>query len=175
VIRDAFREALHDALVRWRLRRCAAVGRGVDARGTIWIHGPGAVRVGERVVLDGRVVPIELHAGPGAEIVLGDGVRVEGGASLEAVRSIRVGARVRVGRFCKILDNNFHRLGDRGVQPRSNPVIVEDDAELGVRSILLPGAHVGRGAVVGPATVLSRRVPAGSRVAGVPAAVQRVP
>jgi acetyltransferase-like isoleucine patch superfamily enzyme len=166
-------EGWRRALTRWRLRRCAAVGPGSEARGTIWIHGGGAVRLGARVVLDGRAAPIELHVGPGAEIVLGDDVHVAGGASLEAERSIRVGARARLGRFCKILDNHYHRVADHGERPHSQPVIVEEDADLGVRAILLPGAHVGRGTAVGPGTVVTRRTPDHAFVAGLPATVQR--
>jgi acetyltransferase-like isoleucine patch superfamily enzyme len=166
--------AILDALrTRWKLRRCAAVGRDVAARGRIWIHGGGVVRIGDGVTLDGHVAPIELHAGPGAEIVLGDGVHVGGGASLEALSSIRVGARARLGRFCKLLDNHFHRLGERDGRPRSQPVIVEEDADLGVRAILLPGAHVGRGAAVGAGTVLARRIPDHAVVSGLPAMLRR--
>jgi acetyltransferase-like isoleucine patch superfamily enzyme len=164
---------LGDLQARWKLRRCAAVGRGVEARGAIWIHGPGRIRIGDRVRLDGRSAPIELHAGPGAEIVIEADARVEGGASIEAERKVLIGARARVGRLCKILDNHFHRVNARAERPASQPVVVEADADLGVRSILLPGAHVGRAAVVRAGAVLARRVPDGVVVAGLPAVVQR--
>jgi acetyltransferase-like isoleucine patch superfamily enzyme len=169
----AIREALHDVSTRWKLRRCAEVGRGVTVRGTVWIHGAGTIRLGERVVLDGRAAPIELHARRHGLIVLDDDVCVEGGASLEADREIRVGARARVGRFCKILDTHFHRISDRDRPPPSLPVIVEEDADLGVRAILLPGAHVGRAAVVGAGTVLSRRIPDHAVAAGQPATLRK--
>jgi acetyltransferase-like isoleucine patch superfamily enzyme len=161
------------AATRWKLRACAEVGEGVRVLGRVWIHGGGEIRVGDRVLLDGSVAPIELHVGVGAEIVLGADVWVEGGASLEAQRSIRVGARAHLGRFCKILDNHFHRVSARDQRPVSEQVIIEDDVDLGARSILLPGAQVGRAAVVGAGTVLARRVPAGAEAAGVPALVRR--
>jgi acetyltransferase-like isoleucine patch superfamily enzyme len=164
-----FAEALRDLTTRYRLRRCAEVGRAVVAHGTIWIHGAGSVRLGARVILDGGAAPIELHVAEGAEIVLDDDVRVEGGVSIEAQRSVRIGARARVGRGCKILDNHFHRVGCRDDRPQSVPVIVEEDAELGARVILLPGAHVGRSTVVRAGTVLGRRVPPEVVVAGMPA------
>ncbi len=167
-------DALEGASARWKLRRCAAVGHGVVVRGVVWIHGTGVIRVGARVELDGRAAPIELYARPQGEIVLDDDVHIEGGASLEAERSIRVGARARVGRFCKILDNHFHRIRDRDRAPPSRPVIVEEDAHLGVRSILLPGAHVGRGAVVGAGTVVSRPIPRRVFVSGQPASLREV-
>jgi serine acetyltransferase len=170
---NALAARLRRAAQWWKLRRCEEVGRGVRALGRIWIHGGGAIRLADGVLLDGRVVPIELHAARGAEILLGPGVRVDGGASLEAECSIVIGARVHVGRWCKILDNHFHRVGARDERPESVPVIVEDDADLGPRAILLPGAHVGRAACIGPGAVLTRAVPEGSVVAGLPALVRR--
>lgn len=166
---------LRDLATRVALRRCAEVGRGAVARGTIWIHGAGQVRVGERVILDGRAAPIELHAGEGAEIVLGDDVRVDGGASIEAQGSVRIGARSHVGRFCKVLDNHFHRTTAREERPASAPIVVEEDVDLGVRSILLPGVRVGRAAVIRAGTVVARPIPPGAVAAGLPLTVRRPP
>lgn len=172
---SALLRSFRDAEARVKLRGCAEIGRGTEARGGIWIHGPGTIRIGERVVLDGRSAPIELHAGPGAEIVIGDDVHVDGGASIEAQRSIRIGARSRVGRFCKLLDNHFHRTTEHDQRPSSEPIVVEEDALLGARSILLPGAHVGRATEIAAGTVLTKRVPPGVIVAGQPATVRRPP
>jgi acetyltransferase-like isoleucine patch superfamily enzyme len=165
--------ALHDLATRWKLRRAARIGEGATARGTIWIHGAGTVTIGRGATLDASYAPIELFAREGAEIVIGDGARIEGGASIEARRSVRVGARSRVGRLCKVMDNHFHRVSERDREPPSAPIVIEDDAVLGARSILLPGAHVGRGASVGAATVVARRVPDGAVIAGLPAQVRR--
>lgn len=166
------------ALSRWLsrrdVRRRATLGRDVVLRGTIWMRGDGQVRLGHGVVLDGTVAPIELHAHEGAEIVVGDGARIDGGTSIESRQHVQLGARVRVGAFCKILDNHYHRTqgGHRRDVPPSVPVDVEDDVTLGARVVLLPGAHVGRGSVVSPGTVVTRRVPAFSHVVGFPATVR---
>jgi acetyltransferase-like isoleucine patch superfamily enzyme len=101
--------------------------------------------------------------------VLGRDVAVEAGCSIEALQSVRIGERVRLGAFAKILDNHFHsRLGDRSVRPPSIPVVVEADAVIGPRAVLLPGAHVGRGARIGAGAVVSRRVPPFADVHGIP-------
>ncbi len=151
--------------LRWRPR--VRLGRGGSVAGAVWVHGGGRVRIGDRVRLDGRTAPIELHAGPGAEIVIGDDVVVEGGASIEAQRSVMIGDRCRIGAYAKIMDNHFHPLrGDRHLKPPSDPVVVDAGAELGRRVIVLPGARVRGGASVPPATVVrapprSARAPAG--------------
>jgi carbonic anhydrase/acetyltransferase-like protein (isoleucine patch superfamily) len=142
---------------RLALRRCAAVGAAPSVTGRVWIHGGGTIRLGARVCLDARTAPIELHAGEGGVLAIGDDVVVEGGASLEAMASVAIGDRVRVGAFAKILDNSFHPLqGDRHVRPASDPVVVEAGAEIGRRAILLPGARVAPGERVRPGQVVRR-------------------
>jgi acetyltransferase-like isoleucine patch superfamily enzyme len=159
-----------------RLRRRAVVGRDVIVRGELWVRGPGRIVIGHRVVLDGATAPIELHVGPGGVIELGDDVFIGAGASIEAQRAVTVGARSRLGRFSKIIDNHFHNAaGKRNERPPSSPVVIEDDVELGPRAILLPGAQVGRGTRVVAASVITRRVPPFSLVSGVPAILRPLP
>jgi acetyltransferase-like isoleucine patch superfamily enzyme len=157
----------------WKLQRAAQAGRGSLVLGRVWIRGKGNVRLGDGVILDGRYQAIELHAlEKEAEIVLGDGVFVDGGVSIEAVVSVRIGARTRIGAFAKIIDNHFHPLlGNRHTRPPSVPVIIGEDADIGPRAILLAGAQVGNGGAVGPAAVITRRmvVPAGRTARGMPA------
>lgn len=144
--------------------------------GRVYVRGAGRVRLGARVTLDAREAPIELHALEGAEIVIGDDVVICGGTSIEAQDSVSIGSRVRIERFCKVIDNHFHQVhGSRTVRPKSKPVVVEDDVTLGARVIVLSGAVVGSGSMIHPSSVISRRVPAGSEMMGVPAmAVRRL-
>ena len=53
------------------------------------------------------------------------------------------------------------------------PVVIEDDADMGIGAIVLPGVTVGRGAVVGAGAVVTRDVPAYAVVAGSPARILR--
>ena len=135
------------------------MGRDVRVHGTVWVHGSGAVVVGDRVVLDAAEAPIELHAHSGATIAIGDDTTLAGGVSVDATSSIAIGARCRVGAYCKLMDNHFHPLrGDRQARPSATEVVVEDDAELGRCAILLPGAHVDRGVRLAPRALIRRRV-----------------
>jgi acetyltransferase-like isoleucine patch superfamily enzyme len=52
-------------------------------------------------------------------------------------------------------------------------VVIEDDADLGVGAIVLPGVRIGRGAQVGAGAVVTKDVPDYAVVAGVPARVVR--
>jgi maltose O-acetyltransferase len=145
-------------IVRWFQSRCwTARTHPATVLGRVWVHGRGDVTVGDDVVLDARSAPIEIHATEGAEIAIGRGVRIESGASLEAISRITIGPGATLGAFCKIMDNHFHPLNGDNRLPPSRPVVVGAGAVIGERAILLPGASVESGAVVPPGAVVSRR------------------
>ncbi len=65
---------------------------------------------------------------------------------------------------------NDNRLGADGwVEERAAGARIEDEAKLGANSTLLPGVAIGRGAVVGAGSVVTRDVEAGTTVFGTPA------
>ena len=168
-------QKIASARSRFLLKRYATLGDNVDIRGRIWIHGPGKVHIGNRVVLDGSTWPIELNPEKGAEIAIGDDVHIDGGASIWALKSITVGARCHLGTFCKLMDNHYHSLSNRDLttRPASAAVLVEDDVRIGPYSILLSGAHVGRSTVIHERTVVTRRIAPGVEVRGNPAVVRK--
>jgi len=135
-------DAARSLATRYKLRACAAVGAGSRAVGRVWIRGGGRVVLGERVLLDGSLGPIELHVEKGAELVIGDDVVIEGGTSIEATRSIAIGPRSHLGLYCKLIDSNFHRLDERRQRPLAQPIVLEEEVSLEPHVIVLPGARV---------------------------------
>jgi acetyltransferase-like isoleucine patch superfamily enzyme len=53
------------------------------------------------------------------------------------------------------------------------PVVIEDDCDLGVGAIVLPGVRIGKGAQIGAGAVVAQDVPPYSVAIGVPARVTR--
>lgn len=138
--------------------------------GRVCVQGAGTIRIGAGVRLAASVAPIELNAGPGAAIVIGEGAVVEGGCSIEALASVRIGSGARIGAFSKIVDNHFHRaVGPRSEHAPSVPVEVGERAVLGPRAVLLPGARIGARSHVAAATVVSKAVPEATAIFGMPA------
>lgn len=151
-------------ICRLKLRRCAELGSSPSVVGRIWVHGNGTLRIGNRVRLDASSAPIELYVGPSAEMILGDDVEIQGGTSIEALQSVRIGDGCRIGARCKVLDNNFHQLGKRLEKPQSVPVVIEAGVTLESGVIVLPGARVRAGSVITRGTVVRGR-PAASAAA----------
>ena len=112
-----------------------------------------------------------------AMIEIGDGVGMSG-ATLCAQTRIRIGSRVLIGAGTAIVDTDFHPLApelrrSEAADGASAPIEIEDDCFLGMHVIVLKGASIGHGAVVGAGSVIGGRVPPRSIVAGNPARVLR--
>jgi 2,3,4,5-tetrahydropyridine-2,6-dicarboxylate N-succinyltransferase len=65
---------------------------------------------------------------------------------------------------CAQIGKRVHLSGGVGIggvlePPQAEPVMIEDDALIGSRSMVVEGARVGRGAVLGAGTILSRSMP----------------
>jgi acetyltransferase-like isoleucine patch superfamily enzyme len=87
-----------------------------------------------------------------------------------------LGDHVRIAPNCTIVGGTkeIHRRDVLIVeQPEADPkgVVIEDDVLIGAASVILPGARVGRGAVIGAGSVVQGDVPEYAIVAGTPAKV----
>lgn len=108
----------------------------------------------------------------GAVIEIGNEVGMSG-VSLSARERITIGDYVKLGSGVMIMDNDAHPLelaarhaNDR---PKVQPVVLEDHCFIGARSIILKGVQIGRGAVVGAGSVVTKAVAPFTIVAGNPA------
>jgi acetyltransferase-like isoleucine patch superfamily enzyme len=145
-------------------------------------RGRGAIRVGARSHVHGRLL-VFAHGG---DIAVGDDCFIGEGAEIWSGASIRIGSRVFVAHGVNIHDTSSHprsarlrhiqfaRHGDpelaRALQEvRTAPVVIEDDVWIGFNAVLLKGVTVGRGAIVGAASVVTGDVPSFAMMAGNPA------
>jgi acetyltransferase-like isoleucine patch superfamily enzyme len=149
------------------------------------------VRRGSDVVV-GRGVRLQANAG--AQIVLGEGCRIgEGTRIVVQAGRVELGAGAVLGDRCTVVAHSGVTIGARArlgdgavivdfdhvfedverpirVQPlQSAPVTIGEGARIGLGASVLRGVRVGAGAIVDPRAVVTRDVPAGAHVGGVPA------
>ena len=155
----------------FKTRRCSERGKWIRVWGALQIEGD--VRLGERVRIRATHVPVELAAGPGAVIEIGERCYINSGVSIGAQQRVTIGKNCAIGNYSLIMDSDFHNTCDHTKPGVAAPVVLEDDVWLGARVTVLKGVRIGRGAVVAAGAVVTRDVPPCALVAGVPARVIR--
>ena len=181
----------------WSERGNVMLARPGETRvpGLIWFPGVIPAR-GAIVVLGGAVPPrdlllfsdsplvvlgrdsslsgAELCCGDEATLVVGDDVVTVGGARIDS----RHGGLVSIGRDglwageVRVLSDDMHPIRDREgrrLNAYGGTVIVEEHVWLGLEAIVLSGAHVGAGSVVGARSLVKGRLPANAVCVGSPA------
>jgi acetyltransferase-like isoleucine patch superfamily enzyme len=103
----------------------------------------------------------------GADVKIGAGTFVNVGCFFDASAPIEVGARCRFGPRVSIITSWHH--ADEDATPDASSVRIGDDSWIGAGATLLPGITIGRGCVVAAGAVVTRDVPDGATVGGVPA------
>jgi acetyltransferase-like isoleucine patch superfamily enzyme len=76
-----------------------------------------------------------------------------------------------IGVDAMLIDCDFHRVEDKSWDTEGQPIVVEDNAWIGNRCIILKGVTIGHDSVVAAGSVVSRDVPPRTLVFGVPARV----
>ncbi|MDT7545480.1 MAG: tetrahydrodipicolinate N-acetyltransferase [Actinomycetota bacterium] len=124
----------------------------------------------EGVVSLQRGVRIVVDSG---RLTIGHGTNVNGlGTKILCAEAITIGAGCTLSWDVQVLDNDFHAITVDGVQqPSAAPVVIGDRVWVGTRALILKGVTIGSGAVVAAGAVVTKDVPPGSVVAGVPAKV----
>ena len=105
---------------------------------------------------------------------IGAGTYINRSTILDAFKELHIGRDVMIGPHCYFTDANHGTTAGFSVKSQPMclaPVIVEDEAWIGAHVTVLPGVHIGKGAVIGAGAVVTRDVPAGAVAHGVPARV----
>lgn len=111
---------------------------------------------------------------PGAEIHIGGHCGLSG-VTIMCAKKVVLGKHVALGANVSIYDNDMHAVNPylRATYNDSHTeikdVVIDDYAWIGAHSIILKGVHIGRGAVIGAGSVVTKDVPELTIYAGNPA------
>jgi acetyltransferase-like isoleucine patch superfamily enzyme len=127
------------------------------------------IQPGATIALGMRLIPAGLRAGRGM-VSLGAGAVIEEGCVMQSLDAIHIGARARIGPGALLLTGG-HDIEHPEFVLVTAPIVIEQDAYIGPKAIVLGGVTVGHAAVVAPQAVVTKTVPPFAIVAGAPARV----
>jgi len=122
----------------------------------------------------GKKVNIEQGARFSPRVSLGDFSGI--GVNAKIYGTCTIGSHVMMGEDCTVITRNHRHdrtdipMMEQGFE-EERPVQIGNDVWIGDRVIILPGVHIGDGAVLAAGAVVTKDVPAYAVVGGAPARV----
>ena len=103
-----------------------------------------------------------------SHLALGKGSFINSDCKIRCHKEITIGEGCAISHDFTVMDSDAHELdGNRN----TNPVHIGNHVWIGTRVTILNGVNVGDGAVIAAGSLVTKDVPAGSLVGGVPAKV----
>ena len=141
-----------------------------------FIRGGARIEIGENTFID--VHCAVTTEGDGC-ITIGDNVGIGPFSQITAINEVYIGSGVRTGASILITDNAHgnQEYSDLSVRPDERKlsskgrVTIGDNVWIGAKATILPGVSIGKGAIVGANSVVTKDVSSFTIVAGNPAKV----
>jgi len=127
--------------------------------------------------------------GHGGQVKIGDHCFVGDNSYIWSGKSIKIGNRVLIGHNCNVFDNDGHpfdknerheqfkKIFSTGHPKNINlsdlEVIIEDDVWIGANVTVLKGTRIGRGAIIGAGSIVSKDIQPFTVNAGSPTKILR--
>jgi acetyltransferase-like isoleucine patch superfamily enzyme len=153
----------------------AAIGVNVVFEAGVMIFHAENIKLGKNIYIGHQTILKAYHKNL---LEIGDNTWVGQQCFIHSAGGIAIGRNVGVGPGVKIL-SSYHE--EEGIDV---PIVasrlalaavrIDDDCDLGIGAIVLPGVHIGKGAQVGAGAVVTTDISPYAVVAGVPARVLRV-
>lgn len=130
---------------------------------------PSKIKIGKNSHISGLVITYP-YAG---EISIGDYCSLSENSRIVSGKRITIGNRVMIAHNVNILDNNSHPIDAKerhkdfkehytvGMQKhklKASEIIIEDDVWIGFNSTILKGVKIGRGAIIGAGSFVTKDI-----------------
>jgi acetyltransferase-like isoleucine patch superfamily enzyme len=146
------------------------IGENVIFEKDVLVFHPENIILGNNIYIGHQTILKGYYKG---EFIIGEGTWIGQQCFFHSAGSIFIGKNVGIGPCVKII-TSFH--AEEGINKPIlhssliyKKVVIEDDADIGIGSIIMPGVTIGRGALVGAGAVVTTDVKPYQVVAGVPA------
>jgi acetyltransferase-like isoleucine patch superfamily enzyme len=106
----------------------------------------------------------------GENIIIGNNTVINRFTYLDGRAGVEIGDNVNISHYT-LVQTLTHDPQSPDFVCLIKPVVIESDSWVGARVVILPGVRIGRGAVVGAGSVVTKNVPSYSIVAGNPARI----
>lgn len=130
------------------------------------------IEIGARTVVD-AFVKIKPAGGTG-DVVIGADCAINSGTVIYTGNGVTIGDAVAIAANCTLAPTN-HTIADatrhirlQGFQSSKGGIVIEEDVWLGANVVVLDGAIIRRGAVIGAGSVVRGEIPAYEIHAGTP-------
>lgn len=104
----------------------------------------------------------------GAHLKLGKGSFINSDSKIRCHNKITIGECCAISHDFTVMDSNAHEIGGN---EKNQPIHIGNHVWIGTRVTILSGVTVGDGAVIAAGAVVTKNVPDGALVGGVPAKV----
>jgi acetyltransferase-like isoleucine patch superfamily enzyme len=137
--------------------------------GRAHVYGTGNISIGEDALL---YPDLHLETQNAASIALGDGCVLSRGVHIVAMAGIVIGPGCMIGEYASVRDANHGRLDGvplRAAGHTARAIALGREVWVGRGAAILAGVTIGDYATIGANAVVTKDVPAGAVVGGVPA------
>lgn len=158
----------------FRLDQFALLGESVVFEEGVLVFHPENIEIGSNVYVGHYTILKGYYKG---RMTIGDGTWIGQQCFFHSAGDLSIGRNVGVGPGVKIITSAHAEegIGKPILHSRIEfaPVVIEDDVDLGVNAVVLPGVTIGKGVQVGAGSVVTHNLPAYVVAAGVPARILR--
>lgn len=139
-------------------------------------RGGGPVELADAVHIHRETI---IQTGQGGNATIGSYTHIQPRCQFSAYKApIQIGCEVEIAPYCAFYPYNHGVSLGEGIRKQplqtKGGIIIDDDAWLSVGVIVLDGVRIGKAAVVGAGSVVTRDIPDGAIAVGVPARVVKM-
>ena len=156
------------------ISKLARLGKNVVLEAGVLLFHPENIKIGDDVYVGHNTILKGYYKN---KMEIGSGVWIGQQCFFHSAGGLKIGHNVGIGPAVKII-TSYHEGKEKEKAILHTPIIfkpvvIEDDADIGTGTVILPGVTIGRGAQVAAGAVVSHDVESYTVVGGVPAKMIR--